>query len=515
MFVFETIITEWVVFPFVTMLIAIFIAPLQDDTLATFLSVSLFTGFYFGRRHAMNSDLPDNFAARYWPLITPMVLILAGRIFSNIAGYDDPSFLNFLLIYKETSFHVDEAIIGLTLCFVPFILAFTAYVPLKSKLANTKWRWSTCVFVVTLFSLLVWQAQVDRNRYVIESFEGATVSDEDIIGWYWPWAETGRLAKLDTQASLLINENYPTVDGSTSFVPIYSAVANEIYQVDDKNELKNYITCSKSAGAYNRLISGDVDVIFALQPSDGHLEAAKNAGVELQLTPIAKEAFVFFVNNSNTVSDLSIEQIQDIYLNKITNWKQIGGENKKIMAFQRPLNSGSQTAMLKEVMKDKKLPPPLETLRSRSMGGIVRDVALFRDQEESIGYSFRFFAQVMVLYDDSSMIRVRVSEDVIFLIDNGSPLFYDWRGRPRPGSFIPAEEYYPDTKPVKLLSVNGIAPTPENIRNGSYPFTTDIFAVTAGASNPHVRSLIDWLLSPQGQELVEKTGYVGIISIPN
>ena len=473
----------------------------------TFLLVSLFTGFYFGRYHARKSDLPDSFAARYWPLLTPIVLILVSTIFINISGYDELSFFEVITGYhapafyisrhgellfpkiSEQSFYFYEVIIKLALCFVPFIVSFAVCVPSEKRLVNTKWLWQTRAFAPALFSLLVGIPKIGKGHYFYDSLTKRevelTISDEAVIRWVWPWKETGRLAKLDTPASLLINESYPTIDGSTSFVPIYTAVANEIYQIDDKKALQNYITCSKSTGAYNRLISGNVDMIFVLQPSDEHLEAAKNAGVELQLTPIAKEAFVFFVNNCNTVSDLSIEQIQDIYLKKITNWKQVGGEDINILPFQRPLNSGSQTIMLKEVMKDKELPPPLENMLSDgSMSGIIRDVTFYRDHEESIGYSFRFFSQVMVLYD-----------------------------RFQTGTAIPAEVYYPDVEPVKLLSVNGIAPTPENIRNGSYPFITDIFAVTAGTSNPHIQSLIDWLLSPQGQELIEKTGYIGIKSL--
>ena len=165
-----------------------------------------------------------------------------------------------------------------------------------------------------------------------------------------------------------------------------------------------------------------------------------------------------------------------LIVKKITNWRQVGGGDKKILPFQRPENSGSQTAMLKEVMKDKKLPPPLRSKdRINSMSELYRYVAIYRDQEESIGYSFRFFAQVMVRY----------------------------------GWLKPI----PDAEPVKFLSVNGIAPTVENIRNGSYPFTQYVFAVTAKTTNPHVLKLIDWLLSPQGQELIEKAGYVGVREI--
>jgi phosphate transport system substrate-binding protein len=65
---------------------------------------------------------------------------------------------------------------------------------------------------------------------------------------------------------------------------------------------------------------------------------------------------------------------------------------------------------------------------------------------------------------------------------------------------------------IKLLAIDGVEPTPENIRNGSYPFTVDVNIVTAGSTNPHLEALIDWTLSPQGQKLIEDVGYVGINS---
>ena len=65
----------------------------------------------------------------------------------------------------------------------------------------------------------------------------------------------------------------------------------------------------------------------------------------------------------------------------------------------------------------------------------------------------------------------------------------------------------PDTK---MLSVDGAEPSLENIRDGSYPFVADFYAVTNGEPEGNAKLLIDWILSPQGQELIEKTGYVGI-----
>jgi phosphate transport system substrate-binding protein len=441
---------------------------INKDVLLSTAIISLLFGSYLGRRHAKRSDLPDSFALRYWPLVAPMAFILAFRVFTNT------------LTLAEPSFYADETLILLALLYLPIILSFAVCVPPESKLANSKWCWQTCVFIVILFVVLAWQAKLDSDNKSQNRYYGATILDEILVQSYWPWEKNNWLGKLDVPVSLVLYENYPTVDGESLFVPIYSAVVNEIYKVNNKNDLQSYMTCSGSAEAYNRLICGEVDMIFVFKPTNEHLVAAKDAGIELNLTRIAKEAFVFFVNRNNSVSSLSLEQIKDIYQKKITNWQQVGGNDKRILSFQRPNNSGSQTVMLNDVMKDVKLPPPLIAEYSGKTEGMYRDVGMYRDYEESIGYSFRFYAQAMV----KSLISIST---LIFAIQTD-----------------------PDAEPIKLLSVNGIAPTAENIRNGSYPFTQEIYVVTAGTQNPNVRELIDWLLSEQGQELIEKVGYVGL-----
>ena len=67
--------------------------------------------------------------------------------------------------------------------------------------------------------------------------------------------------------------------------------------------------------------------------------------------------------------------------------------------------------------------------------------------------------------------------------------------------------YTPD---CKILSVDGVAPTDENIRSGAYPFTVRFYAVTNGAPSGNAKRLIDFVLSPQGQKLIEKTGYTAL-----
>ena len=474
---------SFIQFPVFPLFLFLSVLPKRDygsvTTWAVIIAVSLLAGLYFGRIYTRRSNPPDGFAARYWPLLLPMVIILAFRILTNAFAVNEPSY------------YFDGIYALLALSYAPFIYFVASKFPPGKK--DIRRRSQTFALILCLFVILAWQGKQEFDNTLKIDSQGVTVFDEStevgqmppddeaIVSAYWPWMRPNRLVRLDSPALLSIRDEYPIIDGSTAFVPIYSAVANEVYEVDDKETLQKYIACSKTSGAYERLISGDVDIIFSFQPSDDHLLAASKAKAELRLVPIASEAFVFFVNSGNPASDLSIEQIRDIYQKKITNWKAVGGNDKRILPFQRPENSGSQTAMLKQVMMEKKLPPPLRGEFSTTMGGLYHDVAIYRDQEESIGYSFRFFTQEMVHYELSPGLSVRLSS----------------------ADDRPAE-------PVKLLSVNGVAPSTENIRNGSYPLIYGVYAVTTGASNPRVEEIINWLLSPQGQELIKKSGYVGV-----
>ena|GEM_PF-2614783 len=355
-----------------------------------------------------------------------------------------------------------------------------------------------------------------ENAYYLRE----TMVEGDVnLNLYHPWSESvqpqshyispfrtrGKYPKLDSPAALRIKDDYPRLDGATLAYPLYAVVTNEVFEVSDKAELQQYLVCSKTSEAYKRLIDGEADIIFVLEPSDEQLQSAKDAGDELHFTPLAKDAFIFFVNNRNPVSDLSVEQIRDIYLKKIANWQEVGGSDRPILSYQRPENSGSQTAMIKEVMKGVKLPHPnQEWIQiANSMMMVVLEVAQYK--EESIGYSFRFFTEEMMRDVWGARKRqVEYFQSMIDLIPANDAELNEKR-----------EKYMNELQevmeqPVKLLAVNGIVPNEENIRNGTYPFTVDIYAVTAGSPNPHVQELIAWMLSPQGQELIERTGYIGV-----
>lgn len=294
----------------------------------------------------------------------------------------------------------------------------------------------------------------------------ASVGSDILLEDYMPFTGS-KVAKLGEKATLQKRASaeygHPRLDGATALFPVYSAFVQAVYpektrygeEADDP-----LVTCTKTNRAYERLIEGEADIIFCAGPSDAQLAAAKAAGVAFELTPIGKEAFVFLVNQQNPLENIALEEIRGVYSGEITQWSQLGVEGLgEIIAYQRPANSGSQTA-LERLMGDVPIMQAPQERVSDGMSDIVQNVE-YRNLANALGYSFRFYCTEMMDSD------------------------------------------------IKLLSIDGVAPTVENIRNGSYPITTVLYAVSRkGEENPNVQALLDWVVSPQGQELVEKSGYV-------
>ncbi|MDR3070023.1 MAG: substrate-binding domain-containing protein, partial [Propionibacteriaceae bacterium] len=363
--------------------------------------------------------------------------------------------LNFILYFMGDQIAYVFVQLG---CFVAQSLVVAAVIAKNNP--NTPWKKG---IVWVLAGALVVGAGVAGEEYfhwqavLRPDNEVVRIADEVDTYDYLPQNADNKLQVLDDEPTTTIDSDYPKIDGATAGVPVYGAVAQALYRNISWDGDETTVTCSKTAQAYERLLIGDTDVVFAAQPSKRQLEAAAAAGVSLSQTPIAREAFVFVVNADNPVESLTTGQIRQIYQKQITNWKDVGGGDQQIMPFQRPEDSGSQTIMEAKVMDGGELPEPLKEEVASGMGGLVKQVAEYRNYSQAIGYSFRWYATVMTADPN-----------------------------------------------IKLLSVDGVAPTVENIRNGSYPLTVDVFAVTAGTKNPNVPKLIDWTLSPQGQAFVEK-----------
>lgn len=280
---------------------------------------------------------------------------------------------------------------------------------------------------------------------------------------YLPFEEDSELARTGSSLKFEETDDLPVLDGAAALVPVYASVIDSCYPEgcvtyeggtfsDDNTYGENFADDSvmqyqNTIRGYNAVVDGSVDLFFTAYPSEDQLEYAKSQGVELEIVPIGLESFVFFVNKDNPVSGLTVDEIRSIYRNEITNWNEVGGSNKLIYPITRVKGSGSQTTMEKFMQGD--------MLKKRSLFSIFGG---------SIGYSFRFYLSGLIANDN-----------------------------------------------VKMLEVNGVYPSAENIRNGSYPITSNFYVVYRKDNpNPNVKILVDWLLSDEGQALIEACGYVGL-----
>lgn len=248
------------------------------------------------------------------------------------------------------------------------------------------------------------------------------------------------------------------VDASLATQPLMDAYVEGL---KDYNLKKDY---TNTDPAYTKLINGETDLIIVTEPSSDELKRASDAGVELEVTPVVNEGFVFFTNVNNLVNGLSLKEIQDIYTDKITNWNQVGGDNAKIIAYQRPENSGSQTGMLSLVMKDKKIKEPKREEYIESMAGIIDAVANYDNSKDSIGYSYYYYATTM--YGNEN---------------------------------------------IKFLAVDGVSPNHDTIKDESYPLITAYYIVTLkGTENSAVNKVKKAMLESKGQEIARNAGYIEI-----
>jgi len=358
------------------------------------------------------------------------------------------------------------------------------------------------IFAVLLLLLILWTAGAARTRWFkymlalgcavvlccgayigLGAYEDSlpTVDDRSLmLSDYRPFGGKKTTA-LPEPATMRFTEEQAasfTMDGATALYPVYAAFVQAVYPEGEYNWFSLDIyddataLCNGTTEAYERLINGETDVIFVAEPSVQQQYAAENAGMQLHLTPIGREAFVFFVNSKNPVTGLTFEQVAGIYSGEITSWKDVGGSWQSIRAYQRPEGSGSQTGLQKLMrMADKPIMEPRMEDVAGGMGDIITRVAAYRNHRNAIGYTYRFYANEMVANDQ-----------------------------------------------IRLLSLNGVTPTKETIRDGSYPMASFFYAVTASPigepapeeTNAALGAFLDWCRSPQGQWLVEAVGYVGV-----
>lgn len=334
----------------------------------------------------------------------------------------------------------------------------------------------TCICVILSLGIdFYFYKTSPSQKYKGHDFEYMNGFSSTDLSPFYPYTENNQLVKLPQKSSLIIEDekDMPILDGAEACYPVYAAIANATYKDIAKIE-KDYakyndadngkiVTFYNSSTGYTRLFDGEVDMFFGAKPSQDQLEEAKKAGVELEYTPIGREAFVFFVNEKNVISNLKSKDIKSIYHGDITNWKSVGGKDCDIIAFQRPERSGSQ-AMMNYFMKDVTLKEPVTYEMQSAMEGIIQEIAEYYNEDGAIGYTFKYFLEGLH-----------------------------------------------QEKNVKILSIDNVYPTVENIKNQKYPISTYLYCVTLKSNKKeNVKKLKEFLLSPQGQYIIEQTGYCSL-----
>jgi phosphate transport system substrate-binding protein len=277
--------------------------------------------------------------------------------------------------------------------------------------------------------------------------------------------ETKSAISIEAEISL------PVIDGSTSTIPLHAYIITK-FGGGNYGENRYYTTHSKTFEAFDKLIAGEADVILTVPITPEHRVIAENTeGFTLGEEAIALEGFVFIVNPENPVKSLSQAQIRDIYSGKITNWKEVGGDDAEIIAYQRNETSGSQSYM-NEFMGETPLVTAPTTMVINDMGYMMETVADYKNGKYAIGYS---------VYSYAASRQVSAGN-------------------------------------VALLAIDGIKPNRESFISGTYPLLSQtMLYYNAETTDEKTLNFRHYIISDEGQSVVLEAGYLPVreIEIPD
>jgi phosphate transport system substrate-binding protein len=252
--------------------------------------------------------------------------------------------------------------------------------------------------------------------------------------------------------------------GSDTMVNLALAWAERYQQVNSNVSIS--VTGGGSGTGIAALINKTVDLANASrQIKTEELDAAKENGADPVEFVVARDAIAVIVNPGNPINRLTLQQISDIYSGKINNWQELGGEDRPIVRLSRETNSGTHVYFLEEVLrlgdKENKTLFSTDTLLLPSSEGITSEV---RDNPNAIGY------------DGLGYVVPEVK--VIAVARDGS------------GPFV--------------------LPSADTVNNSEYPIARDLYMYTADQPSGAVKTYLDWLFSPEAQQIVVKLGFVPI-----
>lgn len=269
----------------------------------------------------------------------------------------------------------------------------------------------------------------------------------------------------DQNPPAAIPQVYIQNKGSDTMVNLALAWA-ERYQ-SEHPEVRISVTGGGTGTGITSLLDRTIDIGNASRAvKQEEIDDAAKLGIELKEIVVARDAIAVIVHPDNPVDHLTLEQISAIFRGEITNWSEVGGEDRPIVKLSRETNSGTHVYFLERVVRlgkkgDKFLFSP-DTLLLPSSEGIIAETS---ENPNAIGY------------DGLGYITPHVK--VLAVSDSGSDRF--------------------------------ILPSIETVNDGSYPISRDLYMVTRGTPVGAVKQYIDWILSSEAQRIVSDLGFVPVL----
>jgi phosphate transport system substrate-binding protein len=247
-----------------------------------------------------------------------------------------------------------------------------------------------------------------------------------------------------------------TVKGSDTMVILGQRWA-EKYMAAHPGEVSIQVTGGGSGTGISALINGTTDICNSSRPMkaaerDKLKQRFNSLGVEIKS---AKDGLAVYLHESSPVEALTVDQVSDIYTAKITNWKEVGGPDAKIVLYGRENNSGTYVYFRDNVLKGKDFAPAMQ-----SLPGTAAVVNAVSKDKLSIGFGGAAYAK--------GIKYAKIKKDA------GSP---------------------------------AIEPNPASIKDGSYPVTRYLYMYLKSRPTGELKKYIDWILSPEGQSVVTDVGY--------
>jgi phosphate transport system substrate-binding protein len=254
------------------------------------------------------------------------------------------------------------------------------------------------------------------------------------------------------------------IKGSDTMVNLGQAWAEEFMK--EHPDIPIAVTGGGSGTGIAALIGGSTDIAqSSRQMEKKEIEAAEKKGIYPKEFHVADDGIAVVVNPSNPVNKLTIKQLSDIFTNKTTNWRDVGGQDKKIVVLSRERNSGTHVFFLEHVVKfgDKKSKNEFApgVLMMPSSQAIVEEVS---NNKEAIGY-------FGLGYLTSKEKAVAVAKDE---------------------------------------KSEGIVPSIKTVSNKTYPISRSLQLYTNGEPKDKIKSFIDFVMSPEGQKIVLKMDFVPV-----